>query len=1223
MEHNRYSVFLSHNSANQAAVEVIARRLREEARLEPFLDTWHLVPGEPWQEALERALDASQTCAVFLGPQGLGTWDNEAMRAALDIRAGAPDFRVIPVLLPGAHLPERGRLPRFLARLTWVDFRAGLDDAHAFHELVCGIQGLAPGPERTTGDPAVCPFRGLQVFEEEHADLFFGREALTQHLVEQLRADRFLAVIGPSGSGKSSLVRAGLVPQVRKGALPGSDGWPIMLLKPGPHPLEMLATRLLPHLGNNADPIAARQSLLGTLERDERGLHSAVQVALAAASDSGRVLLIVDQFEELFTLCRDDAERQRFIANLLYASAIAGGQTIAIITMRADFFGKCATYPDLAARVAERDVLVGPMDAEDLRRTMLGPAEQVGLNYEKGLVETILDDLGSEPGELPLLEHTLLELWEQRRGDWLTTDVYHAIGGVQGALAQRADALYARLTPAQEAAARRVLLRLTQPGEGTEDTRRRAPLTELLPAGAGAADVEAVVRELADARLLTTSTDERGAEVVDVAHEALIRGWPLLQGWIDEDRDALRTQRRLTEVAAEWAANNRDASYLYRGARLSEAQEWAMRTDDMNELERAFLDASVTARETERRTARRRVRRTIGGLAGALAVISALAIVAFLFYRDAESQRAQLMLELGRREAGDRPLYGLRLMIEALTLTPAGEASARLDIAQAAAEQAKLGRVAQISHNADNIYVAPGGAVFVLDQVGGAKGELRRTGDGALLSELAGNVSAVFFDSKGTAFVVDYVDAPTELRQADGTAVQLPGHILPRQGEGQYPGSVTFSADGKAVVLVYLNTRAELRRTDGSAVIPLTGVGTTFPGSVVFSPDGSTFVVSYAGEPAELRRSDGTLVATLGGGIASYPGSVAFSPDGTVVLAAYKTFAELRRTDNGAVVSQLPGGFWQVAFSPDGTSFVINYREAEVPDELRLMNGSAPVPLPDNLEGFGNVTFSPYGSAFVADYDTAPDELRRSDGSAIPLTGEVQQATFSPDGALVVIAYEQGPGELRPSDGGAPIQLAGEVQQATFSPDGAFVVIGYDEAPGELRRSGGALIPLTGQVRQVMFSPDKTVFAVDYADAPSELYKADGSKMMVLAGHIADRGLSFSRDGTAFAVIYDDAPGELWDRQGEPRRLSVLGPGMASAAFAPKGDRLVVRYVTGEAYLLDIAWLRAMGGDPARLPEADLVRLACQGPLAGGLWTTKDQADLEHALGSRAPRACG
>jgi len=593
-EETQYDVFLSHNSVDKPAVEAIALRLREMAHLEPFLDKWHLIPGEPWQEALEEALDVSRSCAVFLGPAGVGSWENEEMRAALDIRVKQPAFRVIPVLLPGARLPERGHLPRFLSRLTWVDFRSGLDDPAAFHRLVCGIQGIAPGPEEVTEGEAVCPFRGLQVFDEEHAPFFFGREALTQHLVEQLRDDRFLAVIGPSGSGKSSLVRAGLLPQVRAGVLPASDCWPVVLFKPGPHPVETLAARLLPHLDKSTDPLTTRQSLLDALAQDERGLHTAIQVALASEPDSQRLLLVVDQFEELFTLCRDDRARADFIANLLYASTIAGGQAVVVVTMRADFFGKFAAYPDLAARLGERDVLVGPMDEEDLRRAMEGPAEAVGLHYEKGLVETILTDLGDEPGSLPLLQHTLLELWERRRGGWLTADAYHAIGGVQGALAQRADKVYAGLTEEQQAAARRVLLRLTQPGEGTEDTRRRASLAELLPAEGAATDVDTAVQELADARLLTTGEDEQGHEIVDVAHEALIRGWPRLQEWIDEDRAALLTHRRLMETANEWNKHDRDPSYLYRGSRLQSVKEWSrIYSDALGQLDQDFLKASL------------------------------------------------------------------------------------------------------------------------------------------------------------------------------------------------------------------------------------------------------------------------------------------------------------------------------------------------------------------------------------------------------------------------------------------------------------------------------------------------------------------------------------------------------------------------------------------------------------------------------------------------------
>src|SRR5262245_34046890 len=245
----RYHVFLSHSGADKPAVEDLALRLRQEG-VEPWLDKWHLIPGDPWMRALEDALDASDSCAVFVGPGGLGPWQNEEMRAAIDrrVREGRGRFRVIPVLLPGAERGERSRLPAFLVAATWVEFRRSLDEGEPFRRLVCGIRGVEPGagPDQATFK-GQCPYRGLQVFDVEHAPFFCGREAMTEWLLTELRRAerpggraRFLAILGSSGSGKSSLARAGLVASLRQGALEGSERWPVAICRPGPDPLESL-----------------------------------------------------------------------------------------------------------------------------------------------------------------------------------------------------------------------------------------------------------------------------------------------------------------------------------------------------------------------------------------------------------------------------------------------------------------------------------------------------------------------------------------------------------------------------------------------------------------------------------------------------------------------------------------------------------------------------------------------------------------------------------------------------------------------------------------------------------------------------------------------------------------------------------------------------------------------------------------------------------------------
>jgi hypothetical protein len=276
------------------------------------------------------------------------------------------------------------------------------------------------------------------------------------------------------------------------------------------------------------------------------------------------------QFEEIFTLCNDEHERAQFLSNLLYAAFIPGGRNAVVLTRRADFYQKCAAYPELSERIAANQFLVGPMNEENLKQAIEEPAWHVGLEFEQGLVETILTDIQSQPGALPLLEHALLELWERRRGSMLTLEAYRESGGVQGAIAKRADAIYDSFTPEQQQIVRHIMLRLTQPGEGTEDTRRRATMDEVVTRRGESKAVEDVTQTMANARLLTTD-EEPGKQVVDVSHEALIRGWPRLRKWIEEDRAGLRILRRLTEVACEWQPT-KDESLLYRGARLAGRQ---------------------------------------------------------------------------------------------------------------------------------------------------------------------------------------------------------------------------------------------------------------------------------------------------------------------------------------------------------------------------------------------------------------------------------------------------------------------------------------------------------------------------------------------------------------------------------------------------------------------------------------------------------------------------
>jgi formylglycine-generating enzyme required for sulfatase activity len=614
----KHDVFLSHHSDDKPEIERLARILEGQG-LKTWLDKSNLVAGDPWQPELEKALLESRTCAVFVGTRGLGPWQHQEMRLAIqrqvESRQADERFRVIPVLLPGATRGDRAKLPPFLTANTWVEFHQGLaidQDRENLQRLIDGIRGLAIRPCRAAEpDLHDGPYRGLEFFDVRHAGLFFGRDDVVDWLLSSLRGTqskdgptRFLAILGASGSGKSSVARAGLMHALRQGALPNSAAWPQTICRPGNRPLESLVKALAEidgfRLGEGAYGRILPETIQTMLD-SPRCLYHTVLLGLPPAQ---RLVLLVDQFEELFTQATEQA--QAFIDNLLYAAMVEDSPVIVILTMRADFYGKCGQYPSLANAVSSHQSLVGPMTEVQLREAILRPAELIGARFDPGLADLLVREVHDEPGALPLLEFALRELWKRQHvaedDHGFTVDAYREIGGLRGALERHANGVLRNLGgDTERELCRRILLRLVQPGEGAPDTKRRVPWGEILPDAAEPAPVEKIIKRLADERLIVTDGD-----YVEIAHEALIRDWNVFAQWIDADRAGLRIQRRLTEAADEWArshadASQRDEGLLYHGTPLAVAREWAEKNPrELNPLEREFLDASTRSEDDRR-----------------------------------------------------------------------------------------------------------------------------------------------------------------------------------------------------------------------------------------------------------------------------------------------------------------------------------------------------------------------------------------------------------------------------------------------------------------------------------------------------------------------------------------------------------------------------------------------------------------------------------------------
>ncbi len=443
-------------------------------------------------------------------------------------------------------------------------------------------------------DTGICPYKGLRYFDcnEEDPKYFHGRESLTDQLLDKVRQSNFLAIVGPSGSGKSSVMRAGLLHQLKRGEkLAGSGEWKIQIMMPGEYPMQCLARTFVDSTLSVVDKAEQQEKVEGFLERGSEGLERLINVF-----EISRVVIVIDQFEEVFTLCEDVGKREKFLSCLLEAAEKLKGKLCLILSMRADFLGKCVErgYSGLGKKIQENMILVSPMEREQLREAIALPAKKVKLEVEEELIGRMLNEIEGSPGSLPLLEYTLTRLWEERRENQLKLSTYENLGGIGGTLDSRATEVYEQFSQEEQQIAKLIFLNLTQLGEGTEDTRRRVNKAELMTEKYAQAAIEKVIQKLANEKLIVTS-EQVGKVIIDVAHEALIRHWQQLRKWLEENRDALGRQRKIEEEAKYWVEKGKDKEYLWGGTRLEEAveilKEYAA-TVTLSSLATEFLQAS-------------------------------------------------------------------------------------------------------------------------------------------------------------------------------------------------------------------------------------------------------------------------------------------------------------------------------------------------------------------------------------------------------------------------------------------------------------------------------------------------------------------------------------------------------------------------------------------------------------------------------------------------------
>ncbi|MEV0778474.1 hypothetical protein [Streptomyces sp. NPDC050428] len=1034
------------------------------------------------------------------------------------------------------------------------------------------------------GDPSrECPYPGLAAFEADSARWYFGRDhlvaELTARLDRRLRTGGIQMVVAPSGAGKTSLLRAGLLPRLDRGALPGSARWPKVVLTPGADPLHALATGIASLTGGEAGAIA------GDLVADPR-------TALAGLSSPGRagdgVVIVVDQFEELFTVCTDEQRRRTFIElldqvagvrdadhadhadNAADAPDAAAPAALVVVGLRADFYPRCVDQPQLRAALEDAPLVVGPMSEAELRQAIVYPAEDVGLEIEAGLEELLLRDLGAswrggaedtggyEAGRLPLLAHALRSCWQQRTGRVLSVQGYVDTGGIKNAVSRTADAVYGALDETDRRLARSLLLRLVNIGDGTDDTRRRVGREGLIRATGDGPRAALVLEAFTKARLLTVQLDS-----VEISHEVLLHSWPLLKGWIDDDRAGRLTLQRLEDAAATWHEGGHESSLLYGGSRLESAESWAATAPpgEPSGTAKEFLAAAVRAR--------RRSGRVRAGVTAALAVFALLAgigaVSAFTQQREARAQQQaaerqrdlvlynQILATADRLRTTDVSVAA-QLTVAAHRMNPIGDSYSRLTAAANAPLSTPLaahrGAVCAVAVSPDGRTLVTGSddnTVRLWDMSDRTRPRPR----GEPLTGFAGGVCALALSPDGRTLATGSHDRSVRLWDVSraGRAAPL-GSPLPGYENAAGVRALSFSPDGRVLATgsqpaVRLPSGGDpgLRLWDvsdpaGPELLSETAEGAMDVDHLAFTPDGRRLVTSPAAmgfrvwDISDPKRPE--ILGTAPKGHERMVSALALSPDGRTVvtgssdktLRVWDISEPERIKPRGQPVTELAHGIESLAFAKDGRSVAAGSEDGSV-QLWNLSDPTAPVPLGAPLAGH---------------------------------TRKVEALAFAPDGRTL-IAGDEGrtvrlwslPPQI-PTGRTVGFSLPNTVDALAYSPDGRTLASGhFDKSvrlwdvskPARPVPLGDPLTAHTYTVCALSFSPDRKTLATGSRDETVLLWDISDPKrpkaLRKLTGHTEGAcALDFSQDGRTLATGTGSGSVFLWDVS-DPARPSSLG----------------------------------------------------------------------------------